>query len=90
MLVGRLKGKIMDKLGVRVEEYILKMRDDIDEFENRYEKTGGQAIGKTPRKGKQQISATTKKPKEPKPFIPIEDRLALGSDTSVLYTYNSK
>ncbi len=77
MLVGRLKGKVMDKLGVRVEEYILKLRDDVDNFDSRYEKTGGNAIGKTIKRSKIKESE-----------IPIGDRLALGSNKSVLYTYN--
>ena len=34
MIAGRLKGKIMDKLGVRVEEYISKLRGDVDGLSN--------------------------------------------------------
>ena len=50
MIAGRLKGKIMDKLGVRVEEYITKLRGDVDGLSNQIqEKTGGDSIGKTAR-----------------------------------------
>ena len=98
MIAGRLKGKIMDKLGVRVEEYILKMREDVDDLSNKLkEKTGGDNIGKTPRSRQEANKRLpvndrlpVKNPKEPKPFIPIEERLATGSNTSVLYTYNAK